>query len=98
MPTTRYIPIKGVKTKTYIYSTDLEIEIDIRIKQEAEDRWSGWVEELPGCATWGYTEGEALEATKEAAQAYIEVLIKNRRNAPAKSPVEASHMIPTLHV
>ena len=32
---------------------------------------------LPGCAAWGYTNEEALEALQEGAQAYLEVMMEN---------------------
>jgi predicted RNase H-like HicB family nuclease len=53
--------------KTYIFSLELE--------QEEDGRWSAWVEALPGCAVWGYTKEEAIEALKDTAQAYVEILL-----------------------
>jgi len=50
------------------------IRFHLEVEQEEDGRWSTWVEALPGCAVWGYTKEEALEALHEAAQAYIEVL------------------------
>jgi predicted RNase H-like HicB family nuclease len=38
--------------KTYIFH--------IEIEQEEDGRWSAEVPSLPGCATWGYTNEEAL--------------------------------------
>jgi predicted RNase H-like HicB family nuclease len=76
----RCIPIKGGGVKTYIFRAELE--------QEEDGRWSAWVEVLPGCAVWGYTREEALEALKEATQAYIEVLIKKGQHVPAGKEVE----------
>jgi predicted RNase H-like HicB family nuclease len=61
-----YIPIVGQQMKTYIFRASIE--------QEEDGRWSAWIEALPGCATWGYSQEEALEALREAAQAYVEVL------------------------
>ena len=60
--------------KTYIFPVEIE--------QEEDGRWSAWVETLPGCAVWGYSTGETLEALKEAAQAYIEVLLEQGRSIP----------------
>ena len=34
---------------------------------------------LPGCAAWGSTREEALEALQEGAQAYLEVLFEDGR-------------------
>ena len=60
--------------KTYIFSVGVE--------QEEDGRWSAWVDALPGCAVWGYTREEALEAIKDAAQAYIEVLLEKGQSIP----------------
>ena len=60
--------------KTYIFSVELE--------QEEDGRWSAWVEALPGCAVWGYTKEQAIEALKDAAQAYIEVLLEKGQTIP----------------
>ena len=60
--------------KTYMFA--------IEIEQEHDGRWSAWVEALPGCAVWGYTKEEAIEAIKDAAQAYIDVLIEKGQNIP----------------
>ncbi|OFW33331.1 MAG: hypothetical protein A3J28_18365 [Acidobacteria bacterium RIFCSPLOWO2_12_FULL_60_22] len=60
--------------KTYLFSVGLE--------QEEDGRWSAWVEVLPGCAVWGYTREEALEAIKDTAQAYIEVLLEKGQSIP----------------
>jgi hypothetical protein len=44
--------------------------LQVELEHEKDGRWSAWIEALPGCATWGYSREEALEALKEAAQAY----------------------------
>ncbi len=46
-----------------------------RVEKDADGRWSAWVEELPGCATWGYSQDEALAALNEAVAVYIEDMI-----------------------
>ena len=61
--------------KTYLFSVGVE--------QEEDGRWSAWVDALPGCAVWGYSREEALEAIKDAAQAYIEVLLEKGQSIPA---------------
>ena len=50
--------------KSYVFSVELE--------QEEDGRWSAWIATLPGCAAWGYTKDEALQAIHDAAEAYIE--------------------------
>ena len=44
--------------------------------KEADGRWTSWIDELPGCAAWGYSQEEALMALKDAADAYIEDMIE----------------------
>ena len=66
--------------KTYIFAVEIE--------EEDDGRWSADIPTLPGCAAWGYTKEEALEALQEGAQAYLEVMIEH--NDPM--PVEAEHL------
>ena len=46
------------------------------VHQEEDGRWSAWVESLPGCAAWGYTQEEALEALKDAAELYVQDMME----------------------
>jgi antitoxin HicB len=66
--------------KTYLFQVELE--------QEDDGRWSAWIETLPGCAAWGYSKEEALEAIKETAQSYLEVLADKGQPIPAAQAVE----------
>ncbi len=77
MEDTRYIPIKGQEMKTYMFEAELE--------QDDDGRFSAWIAQLPGCATWGYTKQESLTALKEAAQAYIEVLLEKGQDIPLEA-------------
>ncbi len=43
---------------------------------------------LKGCHSYGATKEEALEALKDAAQAYIEVLLEKGRSIPVAKGVE----------
>ncbi|HEX5369448.1 MAG TPA: type II toxin-antitoxin system HicB family antitoxin, partial [Dehalococcoidia bacterium] len=65
---------------SYIYRVELI--------QEDDGRWSAVVPALPGCAVWGYTSEEALEAIHEAAQAYIEILIDDGRPVPLEESAQ----------
>ena len=47
-----------------------------RVELDDDGRWSAWIEELPGCAAWGYSEDEALAALEEAAIAYLEDMVE----------------------
>lgn len=51
--------------KTYV--------LDVEVEQDEDGRWSAAVPALAGCSTWGHTKQDALEALREAAQAYLEV-------------------------
>lgn len=62
--------------KTYLFQVEIE--------QEDDGRWSAWIETLPGCAAWGYSMEEALEAVKETAQAFLEVLVEQGQPLPTE--------------
>ena len=47
-----------------------------QMEQDEDGRWSCWIDKLPGCAAWGYTQGEAMEALQDAAEAYIEDMVE----------------------
>lgn len=76
----RYTSLTGEEMKTYLFQVELE--------HEEDGRWSAWIEPLPGCAAWGYSKEEALEALKETAQAYLEVLVEKGQPIPAAQAVE----------
>ena len=69
--------------KTYIFPVELE--------QEEDGRWSAWIEALPGCAAWGHNKDEALQAIKDAAEAYLEDMAEAGEDIPREgvSVVEA---------
>lgn len=69
-----------IAVKSYVFQAALE--------QEEDGRWSAWIEALPGCATWGYSREEALEALKDAAQAYLEVLSEKGQEIPTDHTVQ----------
>ena len=60
--------------KTYI--------LRVNVEQEEDGRWSAWIDALPGCAAWGYTRDEALQAIKDAAELYIEDMIEAGEELP----------------
>ena len=62
---------------TYVFRVELD--------QDEDGRWSASIPTLPGCGTWGETREEALEALKEASQAYIDVLLEDGRPVPAEA-------------
>ena len=56
--------------------------VPVEVEKEEDGRWSAWVEALPGCAAWGHSRQEALQALSEAAQAYIAVLLEKGKSIP----------------
>ena len=50
---------------------ELSYDFEAGSQQEEDGRWSSWIDALPGCAAWGYSQEEALDALKDAAQVYI---------------------------
>ena len=69
-----------IAVKSYVFRVELE--------KEEDERWSAWIEALPGCAVWGYTREEALEALKEAAQAYLEVMVEKGQRIPVAEAMQ----------
>ena len=69
-----------LKVKSYVFRAQLE--------QEKDGRWSAWISTLPGCATLGLSKEEALGALREAAQAYLEVLVKYGQTIPMTKAIE----------
>jgi predicted RNase H-like HicB family nuclease len=81
---------KEVTVRSYIF--------DAKVQQEGDGRWSAWIEALPGCAAWGYSRDEALEALKDAADLYIQDMIEEGEELPKEgvqvvaSPVVAVNL------
>ena len=63
--------------KSYVFKVELD--------QEEDGRWSAVVPALLGCNAWGYSAEEALEAVREAAQAYVELLIEDGEAVPMEN-------------
>jgi predicted RNase H-like HicB family nuclease len=80
----------GGGVKSYIFQVELH--------REEDNRWSAWIEALPGCAAWGYTREEALAAIKDAAEAYVEDMLNAGEELPQEgvSVVEAPVVTITL--
>lgn len=60
--------------KTYVFKAELQ--------EEDDGRWSAWVDALPGCAAWGYTEDEALRALRDAVEIYVEDMVESGEEVP----------------
>jgi len=74
--------------KTYVFTVEVE--------QDEDGRWSAEIPALPGCAPWGYTREEALEALQDGAQAYLEVMMEH--NDPLPQEAEEVRTIPGSEV
>ena len=48
-----------------------------KVEQDEDGKWSEWIDELPGCAVWGYTQDETLDALQDAAEAYVEDMVES---------------------
>jgi predicted RNase H-like HicB family nuclease len=60
-----YLPIwVRAFSKTYVLQAFL--------KQNGDHRWNAWIDALPGCAAWGYTEEEALKALRDTVEVYAD--------------------------
>ena len=57
----------------------------VEVEQEEDGRWSAEIPVLPGCAVWGYTREEALEALQDGAQAYLEVMAEDNNPLPQEA-------------
>ena len=64
--------------RSFIFKAELE--------QDSDGRWSAGIDTLPGCATWGFTQKQALDALRDAAQAYIEVLLEKGAGVQKDEP------------
>ena len=49
---------------------------EAQVEKDEDGRWSAWIEDLPGCAAWGYTQVEALDALRDAIQVYVEDMVE----------------------
>ena len=70
-------------------------EYQARIEKDDDGRWSAWIEELPGCAAWGYSQDEAQAAIADALAAYLEDMAEEEpdqsaSNSGADTPIAAA--------
>lgn len=74
--------------KSYIFQ--------VTLAHEDDSRWSAWIEALPGCAAWGYTQEEALQAIQDAAEAYVEDMIEAGEALPSQGVVVVEAPVVTV--
>jgi antitoxin HicB len=59
--------------------------LKVALKQEEDGRWSASIPALPGCSSWGYSNQEALDNIRDAAEIYIEDMIDAGEGLPQPS-------------
>lgn len=52
------------------------------LQEEDDGRWSAWIEDLPGCSTWGYTREDALQSLRDAVVLVLEDMIECGETIP----------------
>lgn len=65
--------------KTYIFPVEVE--------RDEDGRWAASCPSLPGCATWGTTEENALRNIREAVEAYVEDMVEAGEAVPGAREV-----------
>ena len=63
--------------KTYVF--------DVEIEQDDDGRWGAEIPLLPGCNAWGYTKEQALEALRDTARAFLEIMLEDGDPLPAEA-------------
>lgn len=61
---------------TYVFKAELE--------EEEDGRWSSWIDVLPGCAAWGYTRDEALQALQDGTEIFVESMLDRGLPVPVE--------------
>ena len=61
---------------TYVFKAELQ--------EEDDGRWSSWIDVLPGCAAWGYTREEALQALQEGTEVFVECMLEYGQPIPSE--------------
>ncbi len=74
--------------KTYVFSVEVE--------QEEDGRWSAEIPALPGCAAWDYTKEKALEALRDSAEMYLEVLKEYGDHMPWERKNNSLYPVPEV--
>ena len=58
-----------------------------QVEWDEDGRWSSWIDELPGCAAWGYTREEALAALGDAVTVYAADMVETGERTPSSGVV-----------
>ncbi len=68
------------------------------VQHEDDGRWSAWISALPGCAAWGSSKSEALNALADAAQAYVADMLDADETVPRREISAAEGPLVTVKV
>lgn len=52
------------------------------VEESENGIWEAEIPALPGCAVWGYSREEALEAMQEVARAFVEIMLEDGERIP----------------
>ncbi len=86
MSTIRYIPINTpVRGHSYLFHVELA--------HKGNGDWIAWVEALPGCAAWGFSHDEVLNAVHALAQTYVRRIIAQGLPVPTGGEAVNTPMI-----
>ena len=65
-------------------TVDVTYTFRVSLQEEEDGRWSAWIDSLPGCADWGYTEDEALEEMRKAAEVFVQSMLEHSDAIPQR--------------
>ena len=69
---------------TYVFKAE--------VYEEDDGRWSSRIGILPGCAAWGYSREEALEALQNGAELYVEDMLECGEYIPVEEIGNANEL------
>jgi predicted RNase H-like HicB family nuclease len=58
-------------------------------EQNGDHCWNAWIDALPGCAAWGYTQEEALKALRDVVEVYVDAGADAIGEALSKREIQA---------
>ena len=69
----------------------------VEVALDNDGRWHAWIACLPGCAVWGHSREDALEAVRHTAHAYLEALLaKGLRVSPDVETIDGPAVTVTV--
>ena len=65
----------------------------VQVEKDEDGRWAAMCPTLPGCATWGYTQDEAIKNIREAVEAYVEDMQAHGESVTGAKEVIAAPLV-----